>query len=170
MEAPKEAIISRLNSLIEACKDREQGYRTAAEGACNQDLKVLLRSYEAQSAGFVAELQAEVKRRGGTPAATGSLTGWLTRGWQQLAAVVSGGDDGAVIAGCERGEEAAMAAYEATLAGPLPDEARAAAERQYAAVTAGRDRLRALGAVAAGPAGASFEVCHGSGTKGTQHG
>jgi uncharacterized protein (TIGR02284 family) len=68
--------------------------------------------------------------------------------------VVSGGDDGAVIAGCERGEEAARAAYEAALAEPLSDDVRALAERQYAAVKAGRDRLRALGAVAAGPAGA----------------
>jgi uncharacterized protein (TIGR02284 family) len=154
MDAPKDDTNSRLNSLIEACKDREQGYRTAAEGAHNHDLKELLRSYEAQSAGFVAELQAEVSRRGGAPAETGSLTGWLTRGWQQLASVVSGGDDGAVIAGCERGEEAARTAYEAALAQPLPQGARALAERQYAAVKEGQDRLRALGTVAAKPAGA----------------
>jgi uncharacterized protein (TIGR02284 family) len=154
MAAPKEDVISRLNTLIEACKDREQGYRTAAEGARNQDLKALLQSYQGQSAGFVAELQGEVTRRGGAPAGTGSLTGWLTRGWQHLASVVSGGDDRAVIAGCERGEEAASAAYEAALAEPLPDDVRAVAERQYAAVKAGLDRLRALGDAAAGPAGA----------------
>jgi uncharacterized protein (TIGR02284 family) len=152
MAAPKEDVISRLNGLIEACKDREQGHRTAADGARNQDLRALLHSYEEQSAGYVAELQAEVKRLGGEPAETGSLTGWLTRGWQQLASVVSGGDDGAVIAACERGEEAARAAYEAALAQPLPKKVRAVVERQYAAVTAAHDRLRALAAVAAGPA------------------
>ncbi|HEX5272728.1 MAG TPA: PA2169 family four-helix-bundle protein [Gemmataceae bacterium] len=154
MRAPKEDVISRLNTLIEACKDREQGYRTAAEGARNQDLKALLHSYEGQSAGFVADLQAEVKRLGGEPAQTGSLAGWLTRGWQHLAKAVSGGDDRAVIVGCERGEEAARAAYEAALADPLPDEVRAVAERQYAAVKSGHERLRALEAVAAGAAGA----------------
>jgi len=152
MEAPKDTIISRLNDLIAACKDREQGYRTAAEGASNKDLKALLETYAKQSAGFVAELQAEVSRRGGAPAETGSLTGWLTRGWQHLASVVSGGDDGAVIAGCQRGEEAAQAAYEAALADALPNEVRAVVERQYAAVKSGHDRLRALGAVAAGAA------------------
>lgn len=152
MEALKEEVISRLNALIEASKDREQGYRTAAEGARNQDLKALLHSYEGQSAGFVAELQEEVKRLGGAPVDTGSLAGWLTRGWQHLATVVSGGDDAAVIAGCERGEEAARAAYEAALAEPLSDEVRTVVERQYASVKAGHDRLRALAAVAVGPA------------------
>src|SRR5689334_3201380 len=102
MAVPKEDVISRLNELIEACKDREQGYRTAAEGARNQDLRALLHSYEEQSAGYVTQLQAEVKRLGGEPAETGSLTGWLTRGWQHLTSVVSGGDDGPVIAACER--------------------------------------------------------------------
>jgi len=152
MAAPKDEIITRLNGLIEACKDREQGYRTAAEGARNQDLKALLLSYQEQSARFVAELQAEVTRRGGAPADAGSWTGWLTRGWQHLTSAVHGGDDGAVILGCERGEEAARTAYEAALADPLPAEVRSLVERQYASVKEGYDRLHALGAVATGPA------------------
>jgi uncharacterized protein (TIGR02284 family) len=150
MAVPKD-VISSLNGLIEACKDREQGYRTAAGGGRNQDLKALLRSYEEQSAGYVAELQAEVRRLGGEPAEAGSLAGWLTRGWQHLTSVVSGGEDAAVIAGCERGEDAARAAYEGALAEPLPEQVRAVLERQYAGVKAGHDRLRAL-VVAAGPA------------------
>ncbi len=152
MAVPKEDVISGLNGLIEASRDREQGYRTATESARNQDLKALLHSYEEQSTGYVAELQAEVKRLGGDPVATGSLTGWLTRGWQHLTAAVSGGDDAAVIVGCERGEDAARAAYEAALAQPWPEEARAVVERQYAGVKAAHDRLRALVAVSAGPA------------------
>jgi uncharacterized protein (TIGR02284 family) len=152
MEVRTEEIVSCLNALIEAGKDREQGYRTAADSAANQDLKTLLHSYEEQSAGYVAELQAEVKRLGGSPTERGSLTGWLTRGWQHLTSLVAGGDDGAVIAGCERGEDAARAAYEEALAEPLPEEVRAVVERQYAGVKAGHDRLRALGAVATGPA------------------
>jgi uncharacterized protein (TIGR02284 family) len=148
MEARNEDLIAALNRLIEAGKDREQGYRAAAGGACNHDLKALLHSYEEQSAGYVAELQAEVQRLGGAPAETGTVTGFLTRGWQHLAVAVTGGDDAAVIADCERGESAARADYEAALAGPLPDEARAVLERQYAGVKAGHDRLRALEAVA----------------------
>jgi uncharacterized protein (TIGR02284 family) len=152
MAVEQDDLISRLNALIEACKDREQGYRTAAEGARNQDLKALLQTYEGQSADYVGELQAEVKRRGGAPAEAGSVVGWLTRGWQHLTAAVSGGDDGAVILGCQRGEDAARAGYEAVLAEPLPEEVRAVIERQYAGVRAGHDRLCALAAVAAGPA------------------
>jgi len=152
MAAERQGTVADLNGLIEACKDRELGYRTAAQAACNHDFQALLHSYERQSAEFVAELRAEVERRGGAPAETGSVTGWLTRGWLHLTALVAGGDDAAVIVACGHGEDAARAAYEAALAGPLPPEARAVVERQYAAVRAGHDRLRALEAVAAGPA------------------
>jgi uncharacterized protein (TIGR02284 family) len=152
MAAEREGTVADLNRLIEACKDREQGYRTAAEVACNHELKALLHSYAQQSAEFVAELQAEVKRLGGAPAHTGTVTGWLTRGWVHLATVVAGADDRAVIVACEHGESAARAAYEAALAAPLAVELRAAVGRQYAGVQAGHDRLRALEAVAAGPA------------------
>jgi uncharacterized protein (TIGR02284 family) len=151
MAGAQDEISAGLNRLIAACKDREHGYETAAEAARNQDLKALLHSYQRQSAEFVAELQAEVKRQRHTPADTGSLTGWLTRGWLHLTALV-GGDDGGVIVACEQGEDAARAAYEAALAEPLPGEARAVIERQYAAVKGGHDRLRALQAVAVRPA------------------
>jgi uncharacterized protein (TIGR02284 family) len=152
MPARTEEVISRLNQLIEACKDREQGYRTAADSACNHDLKTLLRSYEKQSAGYVAQLQAEVKRLGGVPAETGSLVGLLARNWQHLALVVNGGGDRALIAACERGEDAARAGYEKVLAELLPNEVRAVLEQQYAGVKASHDRLRALAAVAVGTA------------------
>jgi uncharacterized protein (TIGR02284 family) len=152
MTAPQEETIARLNALIGACKDREQGYRAAAEGAHNQDLKALLSTYERQSAEYAAELQAEVIRLGGVPAEAGSVTGWLSRGWQQLVSVVAGGDDGAVIIGCGRAEEEIRAGYEAALGELLPEEVRAVVERQCAGVTAGTDRLRALEAVATGPA------------------
>jgi len=150
MADPPDDVIARLNGLIEACKDREEAYRIAANAACNHDLKALLHSYRQQSAGFVAELQAEVKQRGGVPTETGSWTGWLTCGWQHLTAVISG-DDAVVIRDCERGEDAVRAAYEATLAAPMPPDVRVVVERQYAAVKAGHDRLRALHAVATEP-------------------
>src|SRR5581483_10456768 len=152
MAAEQDGIIADLNALIAACRDREQGYRTAAEAACNHDLKALLHSYERQSAEFVAELQAEVARLGGAPAEAGSVTGWLTRGWLHLTALVAGAGDAAVIIACEHGEDAARAAYETAMAGPLPRELRALVGRQYASVQSGHDRLGALKAVAVGPA------------------
>jgi len=152
MADPRDEVVSGLNRLIEACKDREQGYRTAAGAAGNQDLKAMLHSYEEQSAQYAAELQAEVKRLGGTPAGTGSVAGWLTRGWQHLTSIVGGGADTAVIAGCQRGEDAAAAAYDAALAGPLPDEVRAVLQPQQAGVKSAQDRLRALEAVGLKPA------------------
>ncbi len=145
-------VVACLNRLIETCRDRELGYRTAAEAACNRELRSLLESYQQQSAAFAVELQAEVERLDGVPAETGSVGGWLTRGWQQLTTMIAGGEDGAVIGGCERGEDAACCAYQAALAEPLPPDVRSLLLRHFDALRAGHDRLLALQSVAVGPA------------------
>lgn len=143
--------VTTLNELIAACRDREEGYRTAAEGVRAPELKELFHAYERQSAGFVAELQREVRRLGGEPVDHGSLSGRVHRGWLNLKAVVTGGDAAAIIAACEAGEEAAREACERALAQPLPPEVRTDVEQQLAAVCQGHGRLRELDLVAAGP-------------------
>lgn len=152
MAGEPDGVIATLNTLIEACKDREEGYRTAAEAAHNPDLKTMLQTYARQSAGYGDELRAAVSRLGGEPAQAGSLAGWVARGWQQLKTAVAGGDDRAVIEGCGGGECAARADYESALAAPLPDEVRVVVERQYAGVKEGCDRLHALALAATGQA------------------
>ncbi len=53
-------VISTLNNLIEACKDREEGYRTAAEGIEDPKFKTLFNNCAQQSAEFASELQRAV--------------------------------------------------------------------------------------------------------------
>jgi uncharacterized protein (TIGR02284 family) len=144
--------VTTLNELIAACRDREEGYRTAAEGVRAPELKELFHAYKRQSAGFVAELQREVRRLGGEPVDHGSLSGRALRGWLNLKAMVTGGDAATIIAECEAGEGAASEAYERALAQPLPPEVRALVEQQSAAVREGLNRLRELDLAAAGPA------------------
>jgi uncharacterized protein (TIGR02284 family) len=55
----------------------------------------------------------------------------------------------AVLAECERGEDAAKAAYEAALQKSLPTNVRTLIERQYEGVKANHDRVRNLRNVAA---------------------
>src|SRR5262245_36399874 len=100
-------VITLLNNLIETCKDRQYGYRTAADAVSDNQLQTLLRAYEKQSAQYAAELQNEVRRLGGDPDKGGSVAGWFMRGWMNIKSAVSGSDDSATVAECERGEDSA---------------------------------------------------------------
>ncbi|HEX8068414.1 MAG TPA: PA2169 family four-helix-bundle protein [Pyrinomonadaceae bacterium] len=137
-------VLSTLNELIETCKDGQEGFRQAAEGVKNGELKTLFLTYAQQRAQFAGELQAEVRRLGGDPETTASTVGALHRGWMNLKAALAGADEGAIISECERGEDAAVSAYESALTAGLPQDVREIVARQAAQVREAHDRIRAL--------------------------
>src|SRR6185436_12185184 len=98
-------VIAILNDLIETCRDGQEGYRTAAENVRNSEFRRLFNIFSQQRAQFVSELQAEVHRLGGEAVEHGSIAGWLHRGWTDLKATIAQGDEAAIIAECQRGEE-----------------------------------------------------------------
>jgi len=140
-------VIATLNHLIEICKDGQKGYQTAADCIKNLDLKKLFESYSHQREGFVNELQSEVRRLGGDPETKGSLAGVLWRGWTNLKALVTGGDENAIITECERAEDSAKSNYEAALKESLPEGVHGLVERQLCGVQEAHDRIRALATV-----------------------
>lgn len=142
------SLINTLNHLVVICTDDEKGYRTAADCVQVQELKGLFQTYSAQRAQYAAELQAEVQRLGGTADKGGSVAGVLWRGWTNLKAMVTGGDDAAVIAECQRAEEAARAGYEEALGQKPPPEVEALLQRQVRGIREAYDRLHALELVA----------------------
>ncbi len=142
--ASNEEVISTLNNLIETCRDGQNGFQTAAEGVERSELKTLFHTYSQQRAGFVGELQDEVRRLGGDPENSGSVAATLHRGWIDIKAVVTGKDDGAVLSECERGEDVAVANYRAALDTDLPANVRAVVERQFGEVKEAHDRIRSL--------------------------
>jgi uncharacterized protein (TIGR02284 family) len=142
-------LVSTLNTLIETCKDGEEGFQTAAKCVTNSDLKTLFTSYAQQRGQFAAELQAEVRRLGGDPEKTGSLAGALHRGWTNLKSIVAGASEASIIAECERGEDVARTAYEAALQQNLPADVHAIVNRQFASIKEAHDRVRALEVAAA---------------------
>lgn len=116
-------VISFLNSLIETCKDEEKGFREAASRVGNDGepgLRTVLNLYAQQRAGFAAELQNEVLRRGGEPAESGHVSATLRRDWLDFKSAMKAGPDYAdkddyeldILAACEAGEKAAMENYE----------------------------------------------------------
>jgi uncharacterized protein (TIGR02284 family) len=143
--ADNDNVISVLNNLIATCKDGQNGFQTAAEGIKRSDIKSLFYQYSQQRAQFAGELQAEVLRLGGDPEQTGSVAATLHRGWINIKSAVTGEDENAVLAECERGEDSAVANYKDALADAnLPADARAVVERQYAQVQEAHDRIRNL--------------------------
>ena len=142
--ASNEEVISTLNNLIETCRDGQNGFQTAAEGVTRSELKTLFHEFAQQRARFVGDLQTEVRRLGGDPENMGSVAATLHRGWINIKSAVTGGDDGGVISECERGEDAAVAAYRDALDQDLPANIRSIVERQFAAVKQAHDRIRSL--------------------------
>src|SRR5262245_13417243 len=115
MAIDKDDVISTLNGLIETCKDGQEGFKTAAEGVGDTSLKKLFYEYSQQRAQFVGELQSEVRNLGGDPEKSGSMAAALHRGWIDIKAAVTGKDDHAILAECERGEDSAVNAYQEAL-------------------------------------------------------
>jgi uncharacterized protein (TIGR02284 family) len=143
--ADNDNVISVLNNLIETCKDGQNGFQTAAEGVKRSDFKSLFYQYSQQRAQFAGELQNEVRRLGGDPEKTGSVAATLHRGWINMKSAVTGEDENAVLAECERGEDSAVSNYKDALADAnLPADVRAIVERQYAGVQEAHDRIRNL--------------------------
>jgi uncharacterized protein (TIGR02284 family) len=83
-------------------------------------------------------------RDGGDPEKMGSVSGSLHRGWINIKSLVTGGDDGAIIAEAERGEDAAKRAFEDALKADLPAGTRELVQQQSAIVHTAHDEVRAL--------------------------
>jgi uncharacterized protein (TIGR02284 family) len=144
MTTDKDKVISALNNLIETCKDGQNGFRTAAAGVKDGELKILFDTYSRQRAKFAAALQDEIRVLGGDPEKSGSTAAVLHRGWINIKSTVTGRDEGAVISECERGEDSAVQNYEEALKENLPADVKATVQRQFAQVKEAHDRIRSL--------------------------
>ena len=137
-------VIATLNDLLEISRDGEQGFRTCAEGVESPNLKAQFASAALRCTEGAAELEAKIRSLGGEPAQGGSIGGSLHRAWTNIKSTITGMNEHAVLAECERGEDAAKAAYEAALQKSLPTNVRTLIERQYEGVKANLDRVRNL--------------------------
>lgn len=137
--------ISTINGLIETLKDGEKGFKEAAEGVKDLQLKGLLQQYSQQRNRFAAELQTEAKTLGEPdPEKTSSTAGALHRAWINIKSAVTSGDEHAILAECERGEDSAVKQYEDALDNGLTSPVRDTVSNQYTEVLAAHDRIKAL--------------------------
>lgn len=138
----KDEIIAILNELIEISRDGEAGFRTCADGVKNAQLKQMFEQAAGRCRQAVGELQAKVRDLGGDPERRGSVSGALHRGWVNVKSTITGMDEAAILAECERGEDVAKRTYEEALAKDLPVDVRTIVERQYQGVSKHHDRVR----------------------------
>jgi uncharacterized protein (TIGR02284 family) len=136
----KREIVSVLDELIETLKDGQQGFRQAAEGVSGPKLKSLFRDYSNQRS-----LQTEARKFGeDKPEDDSSAAGALHRGWMNLKSAVTGGDEHAILAECERGEDSAVEEFQKAVEDDLPPSLQEIVSRQYAEIKAAHDRIKDL--------------------------
>jgi len=132
-----------IDNLIETLKDGQEGFQQAAESVSNPNLKSLFRNYSQQRSRFALALQSEARRHGETdPETSSSATGALHRGWINLKSAITGGDEHAILAECERGEDSAIEEYKKALADGLTPSAQELVSRQFAEIKMAHDRIK----------------------------
>jgi uncharacterized protein (TIGR02284 family) len=137
-------VIETLNDLIETCKDGEFGFRAAAEQAKSQSLRSTLMARAEDCRLGAEQLRSHVTQLGGEAEDGGSALGAVHRGWVAVKAKLSTYDDLAVLEECERGEDAALAAYREALDTELPAPIRNLVQTQYEGAKRNHDQVRRL--------------------------
>ena len=140
----RDDVIATLNDLIETSKDGDEGFRTCADNVKNPTLKTFFLEKAERCREGAAQLQAIVREMGGDPEHSGSVSGAMHRFWVNIRGSISGMDDHAILAECERGEDTAKQSYQNALRQDLPGDVRTVIERQFREVQANHDRIKEL--------------------------
>jgi uncharacterized protein (TIGR02284 family) len=144
MDDRTKTAIATLNSLIETCEDGAEGFRTAAEGLENSSTREVFLRYARERAECAEVLGTEVRRLGGTPEESGSVSGAMHRGWMNIKSAVAGKSDSAIVAEAERGEDVAVKSFQKALDSSLPPDVQSTVQRQFMQVKAAHDHVRQL--------------------------
>src|SRR5436189_4441645 len=143
--AQEKETISTVKSLIETLKDGQEGFKQAAEGVKDLQLKSLFNEYSRQRSRFASELQSQAQSLGEVePETSGSAAGALHRAWINLKSAVTSGDDHAILAECERGEDSAVQEYKKAIAENLSAPSREMVSCQYSEIKNAHDRIKNL--------------------------
>jgi len=144
MKEQKE-IISVIGDLIQTLKDGQEGFKEAAEGVKDPQLKSLFNEYSRQRSRFASELQHQAQRSGEAERNTSSsAAGALHRRWIDLKSAVTRGDDHAILAECERGEDSAVEEYKKAIDNGLSAPVRDIVSQQYAEIKKAHDHIKVL--------------------------
>jgi uncharacterized protein (TIGR02284 family) len=141
---PTHDATSELNHMLEICRDGQNGFKAAAEAVDDPSLKAELMQYSMQRQDFAGDLKSAIESLGEAPHDGGSVSAALHRGWINLKAAVAKQDNHAVLAECERGEDAAVKAYREAVLRGLPVVLLPLAESHLEQIQRVHDRVKML--------------------------
>jgi uncharacterized protein (TIGR02284 family) len=134
-----------IDDLIETLEDGQEGFKQAAESVKDPQLKSLFSEYSQQRARFAVELRSKAQSPDERESKmSGSAAGALHRGWINLKSAVTQGDDHAILAECERGEDSAVEEFRKALNDGLSVPVQEMVSRQYAEIKQAHDRVKHL--------------------------
>jgi uncharacterized protein (TIGR02284 family) len=105
MTMDNQKVVDTLNSLLETTQDSVKGCVACAEGVTSPRLKMVFETAARRCDEGAAELRTAIRALGGEPATSGSVGGSIHRVWTDIVSM-TGMDEHAVLAECERGEDA----------------------------------------------------------------
>lgn len=135
-----DALLHHLNMLTEVCRNGHDGYMETANGINSAAYKTMFAEYALQRRRFASQLANVVIELGGDPDDDG-----VHDSWENIRAVIMGGDHGAIFSAIEHAEDAAINTYEKAMEfEPMQAEVRQVIEDQYAHIVQAHDRVRSL--------------------------
>jgi uncharacterized protein (TIGR02284 family) len=133
-------VVGILRKLHHIAVDGAKGFREAADKVNPEFTDLLLRTADEREA-IDHDLRDQIALRGVNTEETGDTMGALHRGWIGLKSAIAGSDK-AIIDECERGEEAAVRAYQEALNEQgLPADIEILLNRHYARVKNSHDQI-----------------------------
>jgi uncharacterized protein (TIGR02284 family) len=133
--------------LVETLKDGERGFASAAEKLRDSDhpeWASTLQGLSKQREGFHRDIVAMGHDYGEDVDKGSTVTGAAHRGWIALKDALTGDDPSGVLKAALTGEDHAVSEYEQALKQDLSPGFHEVVSRQYAAVVAARDEVKAL--------------------------
>ncbi len=136
--------LSGVQELIQINLDSHVGFRTVAEQVESAPIARLFRECSDERRGFANDLQRIVRANGETPETDGSIKGAAHRWWVSVRGMVQDGDEHAMLAEAERGEDAIKHKYEEVLREIPGNAVSDVLHLQYASVKSRHDQIRSL--------------------------
>jgi len=134
-----------LNSLIETTLDSAHGYRDAADGASDPQLKSLFSERANRREELAQRLQAEVRSFGAEPERDQSALGKAHNVFAEIRGKLMGRDDSGVVSEVERGEDFIKGKFEeASRDQDLPGHVRALIATEFGTIKAEHDEVSRL--------------------------
>jgi uncharacterized protein (TIGR02284 family) len=136
--------IKEVQQLIEINIDSGKGFSEAAKKIENSAVARYFRECGSRREGYASELQQHVARSGTKPEDSGSLKGTMHRWWLDLRGTVQDGEEHAVLAEAERGEDAIKEKYEHVLKATSGSALNSVIQHQYASIKMDHDQIRSM--------------------------